>query len=511
MRSFVITLLALTTLYLVSSCDRYLAQPEPSGEPAEGPTILNVRAVVDDTRLSLSWQSTDTNWADHYRVYLSESPDGSFVLIDSSTDFSHTLDNLLLDRRYYARIAPVNASGLEGLPSATVSAHISHLSFTIDQRRPATNSREVVVSFNVPDGAGAYQLDEDALSPSTPWLAFSPSVTFQLSSGDGIKTLVARVQFEDGAVTGDLLSGHIVLDTRAQISGVGFSPQNSTFAPGDVITFTLAAGELGGEAAVSFGDGQTVALRDDGLYADQGVDDGVYSGTFLVPPSYRLVQGKVTGRFTDAVGNRSDDVAAADLLDISSPPAVPSLAAVGLSTHQIQLSWDRSDATDFSSYLLYRAIGPDVSDASTLAAVYASDSVTYHVDTALSDNTVFYYRLYVQNTLGQRSESDVTSAATFVNTAPQAVALAGGLEGENTARLTWSISEEEDFATYELFWSTSAGVDTFDNRLAIVSDRSELSNVQFVPSNTTRHYRIYVRDRHGLLSPGSNEVSVTSP
>lgn len=511
MRSIIIIVLSIVVMLLSASCDRNLAVRDPIGPPDEGPTVLNVRAIVDDARLSLSWETTDTSWAKHYRVYLSDSLSGPYLLTDSSTEFSYSSGDLLLGRTYYVQIAPVDAAGMEGLHSAVVSAYISHLSITINQGSPTTNSVDVIVSFNVPDGAISYRLAEDAISMVTPWLAFSPSVPFELSNGDGAKTLVAHLQFGDGTTTGDLLVDEIVLDTKAQIVSLNFTPVDSVLLPGDVINFSMVTNEFGGEAAVTFGSGETVFLLDDGLDPDQTASDGVYYGAFVVPPGYRLAEGRVTGLFTDAVGNIADNAAAGDLLNISSPPTIPNLWANGLSTHQIRLSWDRSSAIDFLDYLLYRSTSPEVSLASTLVAAIQTDSITMHIDSALTDNTVYYYRLYVQNTFSQQSSSAVVSAGTFQNSAPESVTLAAGLEGENTARLTWTVSVEDDFASYELFWSSSPGVSTSDDRLAIVSDRNELSVTHYVPASSTRHYRIFVRDRHGLLSSASNEVSVTAP
>ena len=98
-----------------------------------------------------------------------------------------------------------------------------------------------------------------------------------------------------------------------------------------------------------------------------------------------------------------------------------------------------------------------------------------------------------------------------VSTPPEAVTLAGGLIDTATVRLTWTQSDDDDFASYRICRSDSTGTITTDIdslRIAIITQRNVLSYDDYLISTGTYYYRIFVIDTQGE-SAGSNEVAVT--
>ncbi len=505
--------MVMTVLVLLAglACDRTLDSRDPADDsPAAGPTISNLQAFMNDGSIVIAWQAA-SGTATTYRVYRSEGVAEAFTLYDSTTATTLVLSDLRINLDYYFYVAAVGADGLEGVPSDVVAARPSRLAITIEQGRPYTNQRDIEIDIAAPEGTTNMMLSEDITFAAPAWEAFASPAPFVLSSGDGTKTIYARLQFADGSVTGDTLSDGIVLDSYAAIGSVTISPSGTDFEPGDVVTFVLSSGEMGGEASVSFGSTPVLPLFDDGLSGDAAANDGLYTGVFKVPSGYRLANGLVTGSFVDAAGNAALNMTATSSLTIQSPPQAPVLVAVGMSTYQIQLSWAGSVSDGVVVYQIFRSTSAGVSTSSVLVSTVLPDTIAVYVDTLLNAGTIYYYRLYAIGSAGQSVGSEVVSAATVANTAPSAVTLTAVLTAANTVELAWTASFEDDFRAYHIFYRSSPGVGMGHDQLTVVEQQDETTHTHFLEAGETRYYRIYVEDRHGLVSAGSNEVSVTIP
>ncbi len=493
-----------------AGCDRTIESKDPpQAFPQAGPVPVNVEALVNDGSVTLTWEISDSSSVAWYRVWVSDSTAEDFSLRDSTTGFSLNLDGLVMNRRYSFLVGAVTTDGIEGFPSEVVSARVSRLSIMIESGREFTMDREVVVQVNGQPATSHMILSESAGFQDAVWRPYVSQAVFTLSNGDGVKTVYARFQFEDGSQSGDPLSDNINLDTYARINSVTFSPSGTTFAAGDTITFELVAGEAGGEASVSFAGSGQIRLFDDGS------GDGTYTWWYVVPNNFRLDHGTVTGSFTDAAGNQAPRLDSPVLLNIVSPPPPVTLSAQAESTFEIVLSWTVSQSDDFSAYRLFRDDTAAVTENSMLLKTLTSSSARSYTDTTLDDNTTYYYRVYVCDNSGLWASSNVDSAATFENSAPEEVEFIALVESDSTvAGLSWSISAEDDFESYRIYRDTEAGVDSSDVLVAIVSDRGSSSYQSHLPwaqpGVDSIYFRLYVRDRHGLMT-GSELRSVPAP
>jgi fibronectin type 3 domain-containing protein len=503
--------MALLLLFVAPACERYLDSRDPDFDsPAAGPVSGNLQAFVNDGTVVLTWQ-LESGTALHYQVYRAVGAAGEFARYDSTAATTIVLSDLRINQDYLFYVAAVGSNRLEGTPSDIVSARPSRLAITIEQGREYTDQREVDVEVTAPDGTTDMMLSEDSTFAGANWETFASPAPFVLSTGDGVKNIYARLQFADGSLTGDTLTDAIILDTYAEISAVTISPDGTTLGPGDEVTFVLSAGEAGGVAFVSFGETDDLPLFDDGLSPDAVANDGLYTGVFSVPSGYRLANGLVAGHFVDAAGNVALDMTATSSLNIQSPPQAPVLAAVGLSTYQIQLSWAGSDADGVVAYQIYRSTNANVTTSSDLVSTVSPDDAPQYIDTMLNAGTTYYYRLYAIGSAEQMVGSEVESAATVSNSTPDAVVLTASLAAANTVQLTWTASAEDDFAAYHIYYQSSPGVSMSSDQLTVVEQQDETSYDHFLEAGETRYYRIYVLDRHGSASAGSNVVSVTIP
>ena len=308
MRNLILILLLLVTL--VGGCDRYLDSRDPVRSlPDIAAAPIDLRLEVQNEAVTLTWALPSGVSAQRFRVYASENDTLSFTVIDSTTTTSITLTGLKNNVFYFFKVAPVY-SGVEGAFSELISTRFGILMITLSNDNEFTNTRSVQAQFSTPITASYVKISEDINFIDASFLPYSSSRSFTLSDGDGEKTVYAVFQFADGSESVDPVSDNIILDTKARIDSVYFTPDNVTFAPGDTILFTLDAGETGGTASISFTGTGTFNLYDDGVDKDPVADDGIYHGWFLVPNNFNLFNGIVTGSFTDRAGNRATNATA---------------------------------------------------------------------------------------------------------------------------------------------------------------------------------------------------------
>ncbi|MCK4679865.1 hypothetical protein KAT82_01965, partial [bacterium] len=220
------------------------------------------------------------------------------------------------------------------------------------------------------------------------------------------------------------------------------------------IHFTLTAGEIHGEATVDLGTLTRIALYDDGTGGDTVPEDGVYERDYTIEPGVEVVNGSVTGNFTDDVGNRAEPVLAAGTVTVLDPPAAVEMGTpVPLSERMIALSWSRNNDEDFSAYKLYRSYVPGVDESTQreLIGDISNQSITDDTDMGLEPDSTYYYAVYVVDRTGLASISNEVSATTFENLPPAPVELFTPWAPDSTSLdLSWTVSDAEDFMYYEL-------------------------------------------------------------
>ena len=195
------------------------------------------------------------------------------------------------------------------------------------------------------------------------------------------------------------------------------------------------------------------------------------------------------------------------------------------------LSWTQNTERDFASYKIYRATQPSVTTANTLVAtITTASSVSYndYPPVAPPPGTTYYYRVFVTDGIGQITGSNEQST-TLVNAPPAAVTLnaitivvpsGGGLPGGfpgmgsiyPRAGLSWTQSNESDFASYKIYRATQPNVTTASTLVTTITTKGTLSYTDNpavpTPPGQTYYYRVFVVDSAGQ-STGSNEENVT--
>ncbi len=457
------TALLLSTLF---GCFNTLSQPERENPADPGnpdtssrvpprPTALG--ATVSDRNVVLSWYVSDTSRVDHYNVYRWEVEDADsedYELLDTADSMSFEDEGVRNGQEYRYKVSCVNSFGLEGRLSSARSVVPRPFSVAIEQGRPKTGSRNVTLTLAASGSASLMQVSNESDLSSAPWFTFQTSYSWQLTAGDGEKTVYARFRDQEDNES-DVVSDTIELDTRAVIRSLTEDTGGEVQYAGDVIHFSLDAGETNGNASVSIGTAATdIALYDDGTEGDNTADDGVYERDYVVEYGVEAVDALVTGEFTDEVGNDADPLQADGTVTIHEPPEPVTMhAPVVLSERRISLSWSRSTDSDFDAYRLYRSYlpGVDTSVDRELIASLQSSSQTDYTDSGLEPDSTYYYAVYVVDEIGLSDISNEVSATTLANEPPDPVELYAPWAPDSTSlMISWSESDAEDFRQYEL-------------------------------------------------------------
>ncbi len=517
-----IGIIFLICVVAVIGCSRYIDSRDPVRSiPDTGQVPTNLTVDLIDGGVQLTWDIDDPAAVTKYRVYaarITGTAPLDYVLRDSSTTTTATVTGLTVNQDYSFRVAAVLTSGLEWTPSDPVAATINYLSISIKDGAEYANSRTVIVNINAPLTTSHIEMSEDSTFAGSIFKPFSGTATqFELSEGDGVKWVYARLQFQDGTATGGFLSDSIILDTRAAIDSVFFlPPADDYFTGGETIRFGIDGGEIGGSASVSFTGSGTITLWDDGTGDDPVADDGIYWGHWTVPNTFTLNNGQVTGTFTDAAGNRAPQITGRKALNIFTAPLAVTASATAISTYEIALTWTQAVGTNFAAYRIYRDLSPTVTTSSELLTTITSSGTTEYTDTDLDAGTTYHYCIYVYDNVGLSTPSFVVTATTEPNTVPDPVDLFAVVGSDTTnVTLSWSQSAETDFESYRVYRSLSSPVDTTATLVSLERSIGTLSTTATLPSvslgsNSRYYFRVFVFDRHGAIA-GSNEVDVHAP
>lgn len=406
--------IAVLLFVLAIGCERYLDERDPIVQaPGSGPTPTNLRTYINDAEVVLTWDMTSAAGVVRWRIYRADSIGGESELIDSSATPSVTLTDLRLNTTHWLQVAAVLSSGLEGPASEPVPVVPGHLSLRINNGAQYTRDRDIAVNISAGSGATDVLLSDDPDLAGAVWQAYSPSLSFRLSSGDGSKAVYGLVRFVDGSRSGDTLSDSIILDTRASISSVSFSPSDTVFGSGDTVVFTMQTGETDGLAEVTLPGVSAIELNDNGFDGDMVAGDAVYTGRWVVPMVFHLTAGVVRGVFVDVAGNQAEETRAETLINVHTAPMAPVLRAIADGPHEVFLTWDDAGNENLVAWRIHRGDAPSVTTTDTVVATLTSTSITNYSDTALQAATTYFYKVYAVYDQATMTGSNTVSATTL--------------------------------------------------------------------------------------------------
>jgi fibronectin type 3 domain-containing protein len=188
------------------------------------------------------------------------------------------------------------------------------------------------------------------------------------------------------------------------------------------------------------------------------------SGTISIPPGKSR---KFTAEAMDAnniiqwQGSKTIDIVDDFKVDLELTPILPStsnLVAIEQG-NSVSLSWTKNSDPDFDSYNLYRS--PFDSDIGVRLFISTVNTETAYLDTTVKEGNLYFYTLVVFDSEDLKTESKVNIIPNFPPTASE-LQSDSLIFNYNTkyyeAKLLWTQNNDSDFASYELYRSTSNNV-----------------------------------------------------
>ncbi len=471
-------------------------------------------AQVGDRSVHLSWNAPSGEIKLYY-LFRQDSIQTGLRLIDSCTTTFYVEKGLINGQRYIYHVAACNTAGFTGEISDGVSARPGLYSIIINNGALYTNSSTITLRLIAPSGTRYVKIAADSSFTHATWQLYSDTISWSLSPGDGKRSVFAVFLDQEGNQTGSPVVDEIYLDAKAAIYSLVMPNAVAAYRTGDIVSFQMRTDEPYGNAVVAFGSVLgSIRLYDDATHGDKSANDGIYSQDYQIPPCEDVFNISITGSFTDAAGNISDEYISAQTLTIENPPLPVQLfepERIGGKDKAFHLTWTVNKDADFSLYKLFRSDVEKVDSTSLMVAISSIQTSNYCVDSLLAYNHKYYYRVYVYDQRGLISGSNIVSGQTPADAAPQRAQLQVPLNVTTTSiLLSWNQNTESDFAHYRLFRSTQASVSSSDIQVTLISTRA---TTQFQDSgllpNTNYWYVLYTTDLAGNMSI-SNIISATT-
>jgi fibronectin type 3 domain-containing protein len=497
------------------SKDHSLDQVSNPRDPAvlgwSPPHPVALTAAVGNRVVTLDWSLDDSTYAGRiarYRIYR-RAPDQAETAVDSTTAPPITIRGLTNGVTYHFSVAAVVENGFEGKRSDEIAAVPGAYGVQIENGRERVNTTQVRLSMLAPTGTTGMRIGNQPDLGGVAVQPFLTAVSWQLEPTDGEKTVSVEFLDAEGNASSPV-SDTVVLDTQAEIQTVSFSPAQVN--PGELLFLSMQTGEAGGTAEIELGaGGRVLQLHDNG--------DGSYSLEYRVEEDLEVVEGVVTGRFTDSVGNAAATQAAPGHLTVvvadKPPHAVTLNTPSSFDENAILLSWSRNDDLDFASYELYRSLTAGVGRTGQPLQTFTEREETSYPDRGLTENTTYYYRVFVVDKGGNATGSTNELHQTTKNADPDPVQfeLVQRVVGAPTptVRLSWEPSTAHDFQEYDIYRDTSPAIGQESQKLVrTVPDSSVVTfDDAGLQDNTRYYYRIFVKDDAGGAA-GSDERSVVT-
>jgi hypothetical protein len=346
------------------------------------------------------------------------------------------------------------------------------------------------------------------------WETYRFNRVWNLTGGDGVKTVYARFRDENGTES-PIINDAIRLDTYAKITGISLSPEPYRYSPGATVHLVMHVedDESSGDAWVTMENYNTpIYLADDGRGGDETSSNGVYEVDFTFPTGVRGTDLTLTGFFIDRAGNEAPIYETEYTVSFTDTPDPVTLIGVQDSTvASITISWVASTEKHFAYYAIYRDTEEGVSEdpAILVQKLYNIDQSAYP-DGGLIEGETYFYKIYVVNDLDESAGSEELVAHTY-DAYPTPVILDElSSVGSDRVTLTWSANANTDFQEYRIYRTTVPGVTTDPPSTLVytITDRevTYYDDTGLNLGSFNYYYRVYVFDKGGKHSR-SNEVT----
>ena len=433
-------------------------------------------------QIYLSWSPVSA--ATHYYVYRSTSYNGTYTVVTSVTSPWYTDSGLSMNTTYYYKVTAINNSGSSPnsvITSATTA--YAYPSIPTGLSANAQNSSRIYLSWNNTPNATSYRIYRSISGGSYSYI-------MAVSSSD----------YTDTGLEPNTTYNYKILASNNYGSSSYSSEVSAKTAPAAPNLTAVADGTT----AINLSWNSVTGANTYILYSATSAD-GTYSNiaTVTAPTTSYAHTGRTEGTTyyykviaRNSSGLAGDYSSVASATTVGSAPTAPTdlIATTTDGLIQIGLTWTAvSGATTYSvsrstDDITYTEIEPDA----------ATNSYT---DSALSGNTVYYYKVQAKNASGTSPVSTVAQALTAPSM-PSNLAT----NADSSTQITLSWDGVAGAVTYDVLWSS-----TVDGTYVY---RANLPGTIFIDSgltaDTTYFYKVQAINSAGTKSPLSLSASDTT-
>ncbi|RMF58106.1 MAG: fibronectin type III domain-containing protein, partial [Calditrichaeota bacterium] len=216
------------------------------------PTNVSVR--LGNGYVVLSWDFPDTVTVKSFRIYRRAQSEEDFTRVGETTNKSYRDDYLANGSRYEYEVAAVSDAGVEGQHSKPIVAIPAIYSIQINDGALYTNKRQVLIKVTAPANTTLMMFANDSSFDGAVWEAFSDTKLWNLSYGDGEKTVYAKFRNLDDQEIDRPVTAKITLDQVAIISFIEENSNGRVLDALDTLHIRLGAFETNGRATASIVD-----------------------------------------------------------------------------------------------------------------------------------------------------------------------------------------------------------------------------------------------------------------
>ena len=480
--------------------------------------IVNVMAVGEIGKVSLSWAKSSEVNTKIYNVYRKAATDESFALIktiNGRDTLTHTDNDVEKGVVYSYYITGVGIYGEESVPSATVSAKslfdeqaptvlkvtpndqsIINGSITIAATASDNVKVEKVVYYYSADNGESWTLIGEATNAQ-----FSLAFDTAVFTDETIK--VKALAYDAAANESDPYINTYTVDNVGpdKVTGLSATALSSKL--------TLQWNDVQANDAASF----SLQVKENGEWKNVATKITTlgYTISSLTPDTeytYRVCCVDTRGN----IGEYSDEFTARTLADDTAPVITAQSPASARYTSSVPFSVTAKDDCDIKSITIQisfdRASWTDIS-TSEYDTRAASKTYSYSVSLADYEDGSVYLRGVATDFTGNVSDTsaDAPYSEYIVDKTAPAAPTSIAVTGMDTyIRLTWSQGPEEDIGKYFVYKSTSLN----GNYQLIASNLTVLSyNDTSVTTDKEFFYKLKVSDSCGNMSDFSEAVSST--
>lgn len=409
----------------------------------------------------LSWNAAgDIAAIRRFRIYRANNTPGAlFVPIDSvdapvgmtaETAVSRVVQNLSIGTTYQLTVAAVDLHGIEGHRAPAIVTTPARYSIALSDcstgLSSVTKSPTVCIRlFALRTTVSVEVADDPSFAANVEVFDFPqsnpPTIQHRFVDDDpthqGDRIVYARFTTDTGSQSA-VVSARIRYDAFAGIDSVVVTPRDQVLITGETVHFAAYATqrETGGSVAFSLNNPSKSfsvpkLANDNGTNGDRVPGDGVYEVDYTVngQTQNELTDATPQAVFTDSNGNISAESRSSQLVTINVPPPALRLNAPAPFSNGVSLSYTPSTVSDWASYETYYS-----ADSLALAGAECGScpvpppvpcTTICHWDSwstdqtrssftisGLSACTKYFFRIFVRDSGGLSTGSNIVSAST---------------------------------------------------------------------------------------------------